>query len=198
VVDLAHNVVDQTKGDPVTETQGRTQIGPMGLEPAFAAPQPPSALGTALLDPPPATAVSSRLALEPAYLLTMDATGEVALPGLGVQVDDIGLSVVKHDGTLVAVLPWDDLSSLSAAGRTVTPDGTPAVVVEAATGLRTHRFVVPSHDPAALEAAVIEFGQAHGDTERRGRISPLLGVLFAVLAAVVVVLVLAATGVIKL
>jgi hypothetical protein len=182
----------------VTETQGMTHIGTTGLDPAFAAPQPPATAGTALLEPPAAISASSRLAMDPAYLLTMDATGEVALPGLGVQVDDVGLSVVKHDGTLVVVLPWDDLSALSTAGRTITPDGTPAVVVEAATRLRTHRFVVPSHDPAGLEAAVAEFGTARTGSADRRRITPLLGVLFAVLAAVVVVLVLAAMGVIKL
>lgn len=165
-------------------------------DPTIAAPLPPAgAAGTALLEP--AGTTPSRITLDPAFLLTVDATGDIALPGLGVQVDDVGLSVVKADGSLAALLPWDDLSDLSATGRTVTPDGSQAVVVEATTRLRTHRFVVPSADPAGLEAAVAEFQQTRHRPGRSRRISPLLGVLFVLLAAAVVVLVLAAMGALK-
>jgi hypothetical protein len=167
-------------------------------DPTIAAPLPPAgAAGTAVLEPEPTGANPRRITLDPAYLLTVDATGEIALPGLGVQVDDVGLSVVKDDGALAALLPWDELNDLSATGRTTLADGSQAVVVEATTRLNTHRFVVPSADPAGLEAAVAEFRQTGEGPGRKRRLSPLLGVLFVLLAAAVVVLVLAAMGAIK-
>lgn len=97
---------------------------------------------------------SFELTLSDVYLLTTESQGEITVPGLTVVLDQLGLTVVKPDGAVGAVLAWDKLRSLRTAERVQMPSGTCAVVVEAVSDDRTHRFAVPSDDPDGLEAAV--------------------------------------------
>jgi len=174
-------------------------------QPPIAAPQPPSATTpgvgheVGVLDFPAQPGIEEgRLGLQPVYLITTDTSGEVAVPGLGLSIDELGVCVIKSDGSLVAVLPWDDIGELSATERTVTPEGDIAVIVEASTPLRTHRFVVPTDNPDGVEAALGELVRSREEPASSRRVSPaLLGVLFIVVAAAVVVAVLAAMGALK-
>jgi hypothetical protein len=103
---------------------------------------------------------SFELTLSDVLLLTSQDGEAVVVPGLGVLVDHLGMTVTKLDGTVVAVLKWGTLQSVRAGGRLGTGASDPAfreaVVVEAVSATRTHRFVVPTNDPDGLEAVVSE------------------------------------------
>jgi len=100
---------------------------------------------------------SFELTLSDVYLLTTDGGEEVAVPGLGVVIDQQGLTVTKPDGSVGAVVEWSDLKSLRAAERMeVEPGSPPAVVVEAVSNVRAHRFAVPTDDPEGLERVIGE------------------------------------------
>lgn len=103
---------------------------------------------------------SFELTLSNVYLVTSDREGELAVPGLGVVVDQIGLTVTKPDGSVGAVLKWGDLRTVQTGARMTMPSGTPAVVVEAVSDRRTHRFVVPTTDPEGLEGIIVELAAA--------------------------------------
>jgi len=146
---------------------------------------------------PEEAAASDALSARDVYLLTTTETGgRVAVPGLALTVDQLGLTVFKPDGTVAAVLAWEQLTGLAAAARTRTPAGRDAVVMEASTtSKRTHRFVVPTEDPAAFEAALAELASRR---QQRRRTSPVLvGILLAVIGAAVAVLILAGIGTVK-
>ncbi|MGA2036899.1 MAG: hypothetical protein ABSH04_04865 [Acidimicrobiales bacterium] len=97
---------------------------------------------------------SFELTLSDVYLLTAESQGELAVPGLKVVIDRLGLTLIKPDDTVGAVLAWGKLQSLRTAERMLMPPGTTAVVVEAVSDVRTHRFAVPTDDPEGLEAVV--------------------------------------------
>jgi len=98
---------------------------------------------------------SFELTLSDVYLLTKDGNEEVAVPGLGVVINQSGLTVSKADGSIVAVVAWQDLQSLRTTDRMqVEPDAPPAVVVEAVSSVRAHRFAVPTDDPDGLERVI--------------------------------------------
>lgn len=141
----------------------------------------------------------TRLSLQPAYLLTDDPVrGEVAVPGLALSVDDLGVCVIKSDGSLVAVLPWEEMADLSVIGRTITPEGEVGLIIEAASEGRAHRFVVPTNDPDGIEAALSELPKGRETADRKRHVSPaLLAVLFLAVAAAVVVAVLSSMGTLK-
>lgn len=96
------------------------------------------------------------LTLADVYLLTVQSEGEVVVPGLKVVVDQLGLTVIKPDGGVGAVLAWGKLKTLGTGNRMQMPSGTPAVIVEAVSASRTHRFAVPTDDPDGLEAVVAQ------------------------------------------
>jgi hypothetical protein len=99
---------------------------------------------------------SFELTLSDVYLITRDASGEVALPHLGVVIDQLGMTVTKADGAVAAVFRWDDLQGLRTAELVETPNGGGALVVEVDSYIRTHRFVVPTDDPGGLEVVIAE------------------------------------------
>ncbi len=118
---------------------------------------------------------SFELTLSNVYLVTSDREGELAVPGLGVVVDQIGLTVTKPDGSVGTVLKWGDLRTVQTGSRMTMPSGTPAVVVEAVSESRTHRFVVPTTDPEGLEGIIVELAAARrshvpdeGDADAKG------------------------------
>lgn len=103
---------------------------------------------------------SFELTLSDVYLLTTQNQSEVAVPGLKVIVDPVGLTLVKPDGTVGVVLEWGKLQGLGTGERMQLPSGTPAVIVEAVSNSRTHRFAVPTDDPDGLEAVVGELAKS--------------------------------------
>jgi len=110
---------------------------------------------------------SFELTLSDVYLLTTSSQGEIVLPGLKVVVDQMGLTVIKPDGAVGAMLAWGKLKGLGTAERMQTPTGTPAVVVEARSDGKTHRFAVPTDDPDGLEAVVAELVSARDTSAPR-------------------------------
>lgn len=136
-----------------------------------------------------------RLAITGVYLLTAGDDGaEMAVPDMGLVVDGHGVAVWKPDRTLAALLPWENLDRLSAKERSKTPDDRVAVIVEAVTPVKTHRFVVPTDDPGGLQAAVAGLAGAHRKSGRKGPSPALIGALLVVVAIGVAVAILAATG----
>jgi hypothetical protein len=111
---------------------------------------------------------SFALTLSDVYLLTAESQGEITVPGLRVVLDQLGLTVVKPDGAVGAVLAWEKLRGLRTAKRMQMPSGTCAVVVEAVSNDRTHRFAVPTDDPDGLEAAVAEIASSRGASGETG------------------------------
>ena len=84
----------------------------------------------------------------------------MAVPGLTLVMDGAGMTVRKPDGAVGAALRWEEVSGLAADKRMRTPAGHPGVVLEAFTPAKTHRFVVPSENPAGLEHEVAQLSGA--------------------------------------
>ncbi len=95
-----------------------------------------------------------------------DQDRQVAVAGMALVLDQLGITVLKPDGSVGAVLPWAEVSRVSTVGPAMNPDGAPALVVEAVTSSRTHRFLVPSRYEDELRAAVA--GVAGMGTESDG------------------------------
>jgi hypothetical protein len=93
---------------------------------------------------------------------------DVAIGGMALVIDQLGITLLKPGGGVGAVLPWSDLTSVTARGPARTPDGEPALMIEAATAERSHRFLVATGDPDGLRAVVDEVVGARTRT-RRGR-----------------------------
>jgi len=154
-------------------------------------------------DASPPTLTGGPLVLSDVYLLTADSGGSVAVPGLTVLVDTAALTVRKPDGTVGAVVAWNDVSGLAANKRIRTPAGSPGVIVEAMTASRTHRFVVPSDNPDGLEYELTRLaGAARGGGGAplpggKARSGLLTGVLLIAIVAVIALGVLLATGTVK-
>jgi hypothetical protein len=150
---------------------------------------------------------SGPLVLSDVYLLTAESDGNVAVPGLTVMLDGSGLTVRKPDGAIAAVVPWAEVSGLTASRRIRTPAGSHGVIVEAVTSFRTHRFVVPSANPDGLEyeigqlaAAMVSGGKSAGPGTRSGRkrrSRVFVGALVVVIVAGIALAVLVATGTVK-
>jgi len=151
----------------------------------------------------PPTRSGDPLVLSDVYLLTAESGGNVAVPGLTVVLDGSGLTVRKPDGDIGAVVAWSDVSGLVASKRIRTPAGSPGVIVEAVTASRTHRFVVPSDNPAGLEyevtqlATAVVAGQQEAGPGPKPRSGVLTAALVVVALAVIALGVLIATGTVK-
>jgi hypothetical protein len=110
------------------------------------------------------------LSLGGVYLLTAESDGQLAVSGLTLVVDGEGFTVFAPDGTTAAVLAWSELTVLKTAGPTTAPGGEGAVLLEASSKLRTHRFAVPTGDVAGLETAIAAItGVRDSDPRRRAR-----------------------------
>jgi hypothetical protein len=110
------------------------------------------------------------LSLQDVYLLTAESDGQQAVGGLALVVDQVGLTVCAPDGSTAAALTWPDLTSLRTSGRTTAPGGEGAVVLEAASATRTHRFVVPTGDADSFERTIAAItGAPISDSRRRSR-----------------------------
>jgi hypothetical protein len=94
------------------------------------------------------------LSLPDVYLLTAESAGQLAVGQLTLVIDDQGLAVLAPDGSTATALTWAELTVLQTTGRTTSPDGQEAVLLEAASSTRTHRFAVPAADPVLLERTV--------------------------------------------
>ncbi len=156
-----------------------------------------------LSDAPEVAPPGALLLLSDVYLLTAESDGKIAVPGLTVMLDGSGLTVRKPDGAIATVLPWAEVSGLGATRRIRTPAGSHGVIVEAVTGSRTHRFVVPSDNPDGLEyeinqvaGAMVASGAALVSSQRR-RSRVLVGALVVVIVAGIALAVLVATGTVK-
>jgi hypothetical protein len=144
---------------------------------------------------------SNSLVFDDVYLLTRHAGDHRAVAGLGVLLDQSGLTVCKPDGLAVATVPWTKVSRLAASGRMQTPVGLSGVVVEATTPSCTHWFLVPCEEPDATERAIVELHRkapgARTRSRRRGRhilkFSLVIGLLTTLVAGIALS-VLVATG----
>ncbi|MGH9018203.1 MAG: hypothetical protein ACRDY1_10695 [Acidimicrobiales bacterium] len=94
------------------------------------------------------------MALERAYLLTAQSNGELAVGDLTLVLDDVGLTIVSPHGTTASVLPWADLTGLRTDGPVTAPGGEGAVLLEASSATRIHRFAVPTTDVGAFESTI--------------------------------------------
>ena len=139
------------------------------------------------------------LSFEGVYLLTAESDSQAAVPGLNLEIDAEGITVRKPDGAVSAVMAWAQLSSVTARRRMRTPVGRLALVLEAATASKTHRFVVPAEDPEAVEREITRISGAGRSRARRDRPRSrvLLGLVTVILLAGVTLAILAATGTLK-
>ena len=94
------------------------------------------------------------LSLHDVYLLTAESNGQLAVGGLALVVDQVGLTVFAPDGSVAAALAWSDLTILRTTGRTTAPAGEDAVLLEASSSTRTHRFAVPTDDAGTFESTI--------------------------------------------
>jgi hypothetical protein len=115
-------------------------------------------------------------------------------------IDQVGITLLKPDGRVGAVLPWSDLTSVTATGAARTPDGDRALMIEAVAGERSHRFLVATHDPDGLRAVIEEVVGARTQTRSRGRSKRmlLLVAVAVVVAAGIALALLTTVGGVKL
>jgi hypothetical protein len=138
---------------------------PPSPPPSFETPLPPAAAPE-----PGARSDPFSLTLTGVHVLASNGDGQLAVPGMWLVLDQIGVTVLKPDGKVGAVLPWAELVRVTAVERARAPVGGQALVIEAATESRTHRFLVPTDDPGELAAVVAEVVAARtGPTTRQGR-----------------------------
>jgi hypothetical protein len=127
---------------------------------------------TAASKPAKADAAVDRLplSLPDVYLLTAHSAGQEAVGGLTLTIDQDGLTVIAPHGTTAAQLTWSELTLLETVGHTRAPGGEEAVALEATGPVRTHRFIVPTEDPVALEATIAAItGDTRPDRPRNAR-----------------------------
>jgi hypothetical protein len=111
------------------------------------------------------------LTLPDVYLVTAESGRQLAVNGLGLFLDEFGLTVLSPEGKTAAKLAWSELTSLRTKGRTTAPAGETALLLEATSATRSHQFLVPTEDPAALERliALVTGIPAPAPTGRKGR-----------------------------
>jgi hypothetical protein len=119
---------------------------------------------------------------------------DVAIGGMALVFDQIGITLLKPGGGVGAVLPWSELTSVTATAPARTPEGERAVLIEATAGERSHRFLVATDDPDGLRAVIGEVVGARTGTKRRGLSKRVLVlVALAVVAAAGIALALLVT-----
>ncbi len=130
------------------------------------------------------------------YLLTLGADGPTAVPGLALELGDVGVALTKADGAPVWACGWDEVCELSTPERAQLPEGGHGVVVVIATiDGRSHRFVVPATQPGSLEASLNSLARRHNvspeSPERSRPVFVVIGAL-VILAGALAVLLLSA------
>ncbi|HUO49347.1 MAG TPA: hypothetical protein VMU09_10965 [Acidimicrobiales bacterium] len=130
-----------TAGDPFALTLGQVHLVSSWLTPRTTGP----AFGTGVPAPPK----------------------DVAIGGLSLVFDQVGITLLKPSGRVGAVLPWASLQAVTVTDTARTPDGDPAVMIEVTTAERTHRFLVAAPDPPGLRAVVEEVVAARTRVRRR-------------------------------
>ncbi|HLG92451.1 MAG TPA: hypothetical protein VKY15_05655 [Acidimicrobiales bacterium] len=110
--------------------------------------QADQAMGGALsgLAEPPA---GQALEFSGVSLLTSSGEGPISVPGLGLRFGPAGVTVSKPTGEVVRTMPWGSLTGLATEGP--GEGGPGSVVLRVSAGERSHRFVVPTEDPAGFE-----------------------------------------------
>jgi hypothetical protein len=128
------------------------------------------------------------------------APKDVAIGGLSLVFDQVGITLLKPGGAVGAVLAWPSLLTVTVTDTARTPDGDPAVMIEATTAERTHRFLVSTAKPGELRAVIEEVVAARTRTRRRGPSRRVLAfvALGAVAAVAVALLLLVTVGGVKL
>jgi len=97
------------------------------------------------------------------YLLTSGPDGPTAVPGLRIELGPQGLSLARADGARIWNARWDQVSEFATPERSVLPDHGHGVVLFVSThDGRSHRFVLPSDEPAALESMLEHIARTHG------------------------------------
>jgi len=144
--------------------------------------------------------VSSWLTPRSSGTAARGAPKDVAIGGLSLVFDELGITLLKPSGAVGALLPWSSLLGVTVAGTVHTPGGASALMIEATTAERTHRFLVATAEPDELRAVVEEVVAAR--TKRRGRgrswRTAALIVLTVVVAAGVALALLVTVGGVKL
>lgn len=78
-----------------------------------------------------------------ATLLTKEGGEPVSLPGLGLDLDRNGITVISPEGKRAITLAWTEVTGLSTAGIHRSPDGESLSELVIATRTHSHHFLVP-------------------------------------------------------
>lgn len=163
---------------------------------------PGTSEAAAVVRPRHAAGEVHRLDFHGAYLLEGGQSGLTALPDLQVSLDDEGVRVVRPDGSPVFGESWDGILEVSVPGYATTPTGGSALEMAVrSTSGSSHRLVVPTSEPSALEGRVVALASRHGvapDSPDRRPPIVLVGAVLLAVGAVVAVLLLTAGHVIRL
>ncbi len=165
-------------------------------------------------DPDAASAAGGRpWTVSGVYLLTEASDGAVAVPELTMTFGELGIDVDRPDGERAWSRPWDEIEEMTPTDRSVLPGGGAGIVIKVVERAhrRAHRFVVPTDDPVGTEQMLEDLATDHGmaasvheatpDLESgRGReLSRILtGAIVMAFVAVLTILLLSATHVIRL
>jgi hypothetical protein len=98
------------------------------------------------------------------YLLSDGSQGRLAIPGLRFELRDDGIELTKDDvdGDVVWHCPWPEVDVLTAAERSLLPDGSDGLVIAVIEhGGRQHRFILPAGDPDAVAHQVRAWARAN-------------------------------------
>ncbi len=111
---------------------------------------------------PPETEPEETWVAADVHLLTEGSHGRVAIPHLELRFGPSGIELAKEDGDMAWRCAWNELDVLTTAGRSILPDGRSGVVVVVIEhGGRQHRFVLPTVEPAAVDAEIAARAHAH-------------------------------------
>ncbi|HEY5244904.1 MAG TPA: hypothetical protein VIJ60_04495 [Acidimicrobiales bacterium] len=105
-----------------------------------------------------------------AYHLTSGTPGPSAVAGCQLDLGRRGVTVRDPDGTPIWSAPWSAVTGLTAVERTTLPDGRTGIVVVVSArpsmtspeAVDVHRVVVPTDQPASLEAQLVAVARARG------------------------------------
>ncbi|HUC06401.1 MAG TPA: hypothetical protein VL961_13435 [Acidimicrobiales bacterium] len=96
------------------------------------------------------------------YLLTDGPDGRVAIPHLELALARAGITLAKPDAEVAWSSGWDELATLTTEERSLLSHGREGLVVLVVErNGRSHRFVVPTEDPALLMLEVRTMAQRH-------------------------------------
>jgi hypothetical protein len=141
--------------------------------------------------------VGSQLRFSGVYLLSSLSDGPGAIANLQLELGEGAITLTKEDGVTIWTTPWEEVTEIATPDRADLPDGSKGVVwVVTTRQRRSHRFVIASDDPSALEAALSSSGIEHGvrsDVPDRS-VPAIVAVAVLVATAAVVTLLLLMAG----